>query len=82
MRAHAPQRRVASARHLTNARVLPADVSIGDDLEVACAFRNTGNEDYNISFIAGSLNNAQFFPDYVTNVRSAPPDLAWLRQAD
>jgi len=45
----------------------PADIAVGDEVEVICAFRNTGSENLNVSFMAGSLNNPAHFAEYASN---------------
>ena len=40
---------------------------MGDEVEVLCGLRNSGDEALSISFMTGSLNNPYNFGDYLTN---------------
>lgn len=43
------------------------EIQLGDEVEVICGFRNTGDESFNITHIMGSLNNPDNFRDYMDN---------------
>jgi hypothetical protein len=44
-----------------------AEIAVGDDVEVLCGMRNSGDEAVTVSFMTGSLNNPYDFGDYLTN---------------